>query len=104
MDAPKCQNFPSCGKNHYGPCGDIRGTTMPKAARHSEPARPKSQKKSKSVDEASLQKFALSGGNAAGLELLEELIARIESLEDRVEELEGRKKYMRDYMRDRRKG
>ena len=20
MDAPKCQNFPSCGKRHYGDC------------------------------------------------------------------------------------
>ena len=49
-----------------------------------------------------VQKYALSGGNAHGLELLEEILARIESLESRVGEIESRKAYMKEYMRRKR--
>jgi len=85
MDAPKCQKIPSCGKRHYGECGTDQAPRPSKAARRKQPARPEK----KSAEEARL----VGTG---------ELLARIESLEARVLELESRKKYMRDYQARRR--
>ena len=103
MEAPTCQKIPSCGKRHFGECGT---TQAPRKARPGSPKKKSAAvaggKKSKPAHPRPVQKFALSGGNAAGLELVEELLARVESLESRVGELEARKKYMREYQRDRR--
>ncbi len=76
MEAPKCQRIPSCGKRHFGACGTVH-----------EPKQGTAKIKGKS-------RRADAGDK--------ELLARIESLESRVLELESRKKYMREYQRDRR--
>lgn len=85
MDAPLCQKIPGCGKRHFGDCGTVQEAAKPKDAR------PK--KKSKA---------ATAESKLVTQDWLAELLARIESLEARVLELESRKKYMREYQRDRR--
>lgn len=106
MDAPKCRKIPSCGKRHWGECGG-GGKGEPVAKK--KPAKPQPgdiHRVSESAVGEGVQKFALSGGNKAGLELLEELLARVEMLELAMDELlRGKRKrtqYMREYMRRRR--
>ncbi len=82
-EAPKCRNFPSCGKRHYGDCGVAQ-----------EPRQRKSKPKANAAKKR--PKPMQPGVSIA------ELLARIESLEARVTELEARKKYMREYQRARR--
>lgn len=90
MEAPKCRKIPSCGKRHYGECGGGSGERPDGSSRSS-------QKKKKSVPEKKV-KATPDGSAQADVELL----ARVESLESRVLELESRKKYMRDYMAQKR--
>ncbi len=83
MDAPLCR---LCEKRHYGSCADA---VVPPELRARKPA------KKPVFDRSVVKPVQDSVGN-------EELIARVESLEARVLELESRKKYMRDYQRARR--
>lgn len=46
--------------------------------------------------------YPVNPNDLSDRELIREALARIESLEDRVEKLESRKKYQREYMRERR--
>jgi len=99
MDAPKCQNFPSCGKRHYGECG-VKQEPRPKRA---------ARKKTNRPAKAGAVHFVEPGEPVEGVvstltdrELIREALARIESLEERVKVLEGRKRYQRDLMRKRR--
>ena len=87
MEAPKCQAIPSCGKRHYGECGTSQ---EPRARKPAKSVGPKKKSKASPV---------LPDGSA---QADGELLARIESLESRVLELENRKKYMREYQRGRR--
>ena len=88
MEAPKCQQIPSCGKRHYGDCG-ASIDTAPES-----PARPKGPKK-KSTEKSG--QFDAS---------TRELLERVEVLETIVTELCRSKKirseYMKVYMRDKR--
>ena len=118
MDAPMCQNFPSCGKRHYGECGGEQ-TSRAKQPAGKEKSKPKlaSAKimKLKSdnsniaalVDQMIHESLTTEGEKVVeesvpGWKRFEEFLARIESLESRVEQLEARKKYQRDLMRKRR--
>jgi len=104
MDPPKCQRIPSCGKKHYGPCA-----TRAKA----EPAEKARPKKKLKADNSNIAEVVDQGIHEAltvdartpdmkRQALDDEFMARIESLEDRLAVLEKRKKYNRDYMRERR--
>ena len=90
-----CQNFPSCGKRHYGDCASASSQT-PRAKK---PARRKTSKKSKSGKSLGVQEMLdILDGRSDEVKLE----ARIESLEARVLQLESRKKYQRELMRKRR--
>ena len=110
MDAPLCQKIPSCGKRHYGSCASA--SSQPRCPESS--ARPKRSKKKSTPIENIIESAELSRSppitafDRVEAELKAtlpqaEVLARLESLEDRVLELENRKKYMRDYMREKRK-
>ncbi len=94
MEAPKCRNFPSCGKRHYGDCGSGASGERPDGS-----SRKKSAAKKKSQE-----KKLLGRAKAAPTPEIkvDELLARLESLESRVEKLETRKRYQRELMRKRR--
>lgn len=88
MEAPKCQQIPSCGKRHYGKCG-ASIDTAPES-----PARPKGPKKK--------SKPLIVDARDPDLALSE----RVEVLETIVAELcrfrKNRSEYMKVYMRDKR--
>ncbi len=104
MDAPLCK---ICHTRHFG----TEAHKFDSTAKSDRPARKKKSKKIRggiSGEGAGPKggidlRFALSGGNAAGLELLDQILARVESLEAGVLQLESRKKYTRELMRERRK-
>lgn len=99
MDAPKCQNFPSCGKSHYGPCGSgATGARSGKAQARSAEGPDRSAKRPvRAKKKSSAEKRAV---------VPESLEARVEALEFLVDELlAGKRKrsaYMREYQRARR--
>ena len=107
MDAPKCR---LCGKPHYGQCHEFDSSRRKAARRPEKKLKSDNSNLSEVIDQGvheqltrPVQKHALSGGNAAGLELLEEILARLESVEARLDVLDRRRKYQREYMRDKRK-
>ncbi len=85
MEAPECQNFPSCGKRHFGECG----TTQGKAAR---------PKKKSKLDTVPVRP------ELRAVPPESDLMGRVVILEAMVMELlEARKKrsiYMKNYMRE----
>lgn len=109
MDAPKCQNFPSCGKRHYGPCGSGATGARPGATQ----ARARATKGASATTSGPKKKSKVAATSGAGsghvlkvprdakpyvrqseddptaIELLAELLARVESLEARLAEIES---------------
>ncbi len=55
------------------------------------------------VKNTEVEWFALSGGNDSGRKFLQEIMARLESLESRLEVMDKRRAYQRNYMREKRK-
>ena len=78
MDAPKCK---LCGKRHYGMCkgGDVPGSDKP-------------IKMAKRTPLPKQTSHATAG----------EILDRLDDLDARVEKLETRKAYQREYMKKRR--
>ena len=88
MDAPKCR---LCEQTHWGSCGSVQPKASPQK-KSRKPAR--SEKKSFTVDARS---------DAMKSEaLVVELLARVESLESRLDALDRRREYQRNLMRKRR--
>ena len=127
MDAPKCQNFPSCGKRHFGPCGSGATGARPGAAqaRSSGPKKKSSAKKKLKPDNSNLAEvidqdihYQLRQGprlHPSAALIVQYVDPTYEArLEDRIFNLERlvdellagkrkRSKYMREYQRERRK-
>ena len=107
MDAPTCR---LCGPAHYA----SEPHKFNKAPGPAKPARKKKSKKTSAViSGAAVEEMvaatptggidlSLAIAAAPEIEIFEQLFARIESLEERVLQLEARKKYQRDLMRKRR--
>lgn len=106
MDPPKCY---LCGDRHYGTCAK---PVIPSDPRVRKSAKKKSRARSTvslqrvtttklrpvPVDEPAQEHIEIDARTVG----IPELLARIESLEARVLELEKRKKYMRKYMAEKR--
>lgn len=97
MDAPKCR---LCQEKHWGSCRDAL-TTTEKARRDAEDAKKPAARKKKSTKKIR-GVISGEGGGPTHPDVIGELLARVESLEARVLELESRKTYMKNYMREKR--
>ena len=95
--APKCQRFPSCGKRHYGDCDSGATGERPDGSSRKPKKAASLKKRLKAAPKPADQteEFADVHGHVIPFE--EHVLARLESLEARVGELESRKKYMREY-------
>ena len=101
MESPKCQKIPSCGKRHYGDC-DVK--QEPRARKPGKSVGPKKKSKARGGEDSGVASRSTDGWPGSGISkpVFDEIMARLESLESRVGELESRKKYMREYQRARR--
>ncbi len=96
-----CQNFPCCGKRHYGACGTAQTPRPARKKKSKKPVMPKVSSKPGTGVLLTAEQSAWVGSGVSK-PVFDEIMARLESLEARVNEFEKRKRYMRDYMREKR--
>lgn len=103
MDAPQCR---LCGKKHYGQCQEFESGAKGEVARDIPPARPKKKSSTVRVRSDFYTNPPMVGSvdrnDLSDRELIRELLARVESLEARLEVLDKRREYQKKLMRERR--
>ena len=91
MDAPKCR---LCEKRHYGLCAEAVVPSEPRVRKPGKSVGPKKKSKARGGEDSGLASRSTDG--------IEELLARVESLESRLDAMDKRRVYQRDLMRVRR--